>query len=94
MALGLLECSLSFIALSQGEVLAIGAWLVFKVGTKWAVWQHIVRPPDMFPEIGVLDSFRVRSVLATTTQLRFLVGTLLNITLGVLGIFVAVLARQ
>lgn len=40
--LGWLESLLFFFSFWSGDYLIAGGWLTFKLGAKWASWQHVI----------------------------------------------------
>ena len=95
--LGKLECLLFFVALWTDQLTIIGGWFAFKVASKWAAWQHLVKVPEKFNdqnEIHILEFIRMKNVWATRVTTRFLIGTLLNVGCSILGLIVALLAKK
>jgi hypothetical protein len=70
--------------------LALG-WLIFKLGAKWASWQHVVKIPE-----GTRDDdacLRDRLFLAARLLGRFLNGTAYNIFCAGIGGSLAMFVR-
>ena len=89
--LGRLECIFFFSALWLGQgAPAIGGWLAFKVATKWAAWQHVIRL-DRLSEIikDPVDELRFTNEFGTRLNSKLLIGTLYNILCAVAGYSVA-----
>ncbi|MEJ2191565.1 MAG: hypothetical protein P8Y39_04345 [Nitrospirota bacterium] len=82
--LGALERIVFFIALTlkEGYPLFIGAWLAFKVATKWEIWGNVIQVP------GDGQNLRLRSLLGARVMMGFLVGTLTNILVAGLGVVI------
>jgi hypothetical protein len=84
--LGFLERLLFFIsAWASGAYVLGGAWLAFKVASKWYGWQHIVKVPDKPDTLTLDDRHRLGSWITS----RFLLGTLYNMLAGISGAGVA-----
>lgn len=86
--IGRVELILFFAAFWFKEPLMIGGWLAFKVASTWATWQHLIRVPVSLPDVSPLDYLKARKVWGSLTLTRYLVGTGVNIIVGLLG-FVA-----
>lgn len=88
--LGLLERILFFLAAVQGEYLIIGAWLAFKVASKWKAWESIIRPPEKAMGAGndSLGQLRTRNIWGSVIFNRLMIGTLFNILIAILGAWV------
>jgi hypothetical protein len=81
--LGALESLLFFGSFWATRYELAAGWLVFKLGTKWSGWQHIVR-------VSGLDStWMQRNEWATRVAHRFLVGTACNIVFALIAAFIA-----
>ena len=72
--------------LLKPELLAI--WLAFKVASKWEVWQNIIKVPSESDAKDERMTLRVRRLWGSRVKERFLIGTLLNILLGLAGAIV------
>lgn len=92
--LGMAECLLFYVAFWANQVIAIGGWLAFKVATKWYAWQHITKIPERLDDVAIIDFLRMKNVWATRVATRFLIGTLLNVASAVIGLAVALVARN
>ena len=89
--IGRMERILIFTVLFWGGekgYITIGGYLGFKVASKWAAWQHIVRVPESLPGVSLLSYLQARKAWGTLMLTRFLVGTLANILVGFLGFVV------
>ena len=75
--LGVLETLLFFGSIWAGKYELAAGWLVFKVGTKWSAWQHIVGVPKG-PEDDSARAWKVRNAWASIVVSRYLVGTAAN----------------
>jgi hypothetical protein len=84
--LGRIERLLFFGSLVLGTPELIVAWLVFKVGSKWQVWQHVIRAPDRLGRAKADDYFVSRNAWGALVFTRFLVGTGANILAAILGL--------
>lgn len=73
---GAAESLVFFASAVTGKPELAGGWLVFKLGTKWRAWQHIIEPGEGAP------SWRDREAIATRTATRFLAGTACNLVAG------------
>jgi hypothetical protein len=87
--LGAFECLLAYVAMILFEKEAatlIGGWLAFKVASKWESWSNVGKVPETLGDLNVsqLDFLRARRQWGTMVYTRFLVGTLLNVVMGVL----------
>ncbi len=77
--LGFLERLIFYATFGQSAFIG-GAWLVFKLGAKWSVWQHIVKYGESYRgELAKREQFASRLLG------RFLNGTLWNAICGMLG---------
>ncbi len=79
--LGVLETLIFFGSVWAGKYELAAGWLVFKVGTKWSAWQHIV------PKIS--DAWEERNTWAARVVSHFLVGTAANAVIALAAVFVA-----
>lgn len=75
----------SFLILKP-ELLAV--WLAFKAASKWDVWQNIIKVPGESDTRDERLTLNVRRVWGSRVMQRFLIGTLLNILLGLAGAIV------
>jgi hypothetical protein len=78
--LGFLERIIFFAAFWHSALLG-GAWLAFKLGAKWGVWQHVIK----YPETKSLDDMQEREQVGSRVLGRFLNGTLWNAVCGLIG---------
>jgi hypothetical protein len=84
--IGTLERVVFFCALAAGFPTFIPAWLVFKAASKWDLWQNIIKIESEKDKHIKLEA---RKLWGSYVYMRFLIGTLLNILLAGLGIFMA-----
>ncbi len=66
----------------------IAGWLLFKVASKWEVWNNIYKMPAKFERNTVKDSLVARIWLGARTYQRFLLGASLNILDSIIGLIV------
>jgi energy-converting hydrogenase Eha subunit A len=71
-----------------GHYELVAGWLAFKVASKWEVWTNVLKVPESLPDIAPLQYLRVRRVWGSMMLMRFLVGTLSNVLLGVLAAYI------
>ena len=71
-----------------GAELLIGAWLAFKVASKWNAWTNVTAVPQKVDELDDLDFLIARRRWASNVLTRFLVGTEYNILAAILGVAV------
>jgi len=86
--LGILECLLFYVMIASTNYVAIAGWLAFKVAAKWEAWKNIVRFPDKIEseeKISELDFLRARTELGTWIMSKFLIGTMLNLFVGLIS---------
>lgn len=87
--IGLLETLLCYLAVAladdQSAFVAIAGWLTFKVASKWEVQSNVIKVPEILAVNGVdpLEWLRTRREWGWTLYERFLVGTLLNVLVGI-----------
>lgn len=75
----------------------IGAWLAFKLATKWEVWKNVFQIPTKIDASNNgnqksatdLDYLRTRSYWSSWLLNRFLIGTLLNIIIAYLAVHIS-----
>ena len=84
--LGWLERFGFFIAIWMGAPILVAGWLAFKVASKWANWQHIVRVPDKLEGVDPLEFFGATLRYASHILQRFLIGTLGNVLAALIGV--------
>jgi hypothetical protein len=87
--LGAFECLLAYVAtilFATNAATVIGGWLAFKVASKWESWSNVVKVPETLSDLSVsqLDFLRARRQWGASLYTRFLLGTLLNVVLGIL----------
>ena len=86
--LGYLEWILFFVSIWFGKYIAIGGWLAFKLGSKWQTWQHIIKVRETLVGDDPLMNLQVLSACGSYQMGRFLIGTLYNVLLALLGVFI------
>lgn len=86
--IGTLERFFFFGAFWADAPSAIGAWLAFKVASKWQVWSTVVALPDSLADAEQLDYVIARRRWSSNLLVTFLVGTLANVMIGFLGVVV------
>jgi hypothetical protein len=86
--IGILERFFFFGAIWADASPAIGAWLAFKVASKWQVWSTVVTLPDSLAGAKQLDYVIARRRWSSHLLVTFLVGTLANMLIGFLGVVV------
>jgi len=96
--IGWLERTLFFVALLQPSTnagsLVIGGWLTFKLGAKWQIRSHLLTMPDSLPDTNDVDYLIARTRLASHIFVTFIVGTLANILLALVGVGVTAFGRH
>lgn len=65
----------------------IAAWLLFKLGCYWGIWQNIMRVRDPAPEMKTMDFMVFQSRRASALTMTCLFSTLGNILAALLGTF-------
>lgn len=94
--LGILERFIAFTAAWLGAYIIIAGWLAFKVATKWQNFKSIVRipinlrPRSNTPElenIREVNMYKARRIFGGHIYARFLIGTGLNLMIGVISYF-------
>lgn len=83
--LGFLESWLFFFSSWSHEPLIAGGWLTFKLGAKWASWQHVIKIPEGRIEENVREDINFRVRFGTMQLGRFLNGTMDNAFCGLIG---------
>ena len=86
--LGHLERLLFFIAIWQQAHVVVGAWLAFKVASKWNVWSNLIALPKELPTVDQIDYLIARRKWGAQTLMRFLIGTLYNIVAALVAVSV------
>jgi len=69
----------------------IVAWLLFKLGCYWGIWQNIARMRDLGPEMKTMDFMVAQSRRANVLTLTCLFSTLGNLLAAFLGVFTIML---
>jgi hypothetical protein len=82
--LGLIE-RLFFLLVGTGVWPLVAAWLLFKLGCYWGIWQNIARVRDLAPEMKTVDFLVAQSRRANVLTMTCLFGTLGNIFAATLG---------
>ena len=83
--LGFLERLVTLIALSMNAPTVIAAWLAFKVATKWEVWSNVIQVPTKLNDATDISYLSARRKWGSSVFMRFLLGTLSNIILGMVA---------
>ncbi len=86
--LGALERLVSATAAWANEYTLLAGWLAFKVASKWEVWSNVLRVPQSLRDTPDLDYLRVRRIWGSRMMMRFLLGTLSNVMLGIFAAYV------
>lgn len=81
--IGFYERFVFLTALLVGHPEFISVWLAFKLGAKWETWSHIVN----FSKENI--DLVIRRKFASWILARFLIGTLLNIIVAFIGMYVS-----
>jgi hypothetical protein len=87
--IGPFECVIFFAALVIQRWEIAGAWMAFKVASKWESWKNVVAVPEYLPRADPLDYLLARKRYGTLGYVTFLVGTALNAVLASVGAFIA-----
>jgi len=87
--IGRLELVIFFISFWLRSYEIAGAWLLFKVGSKWEVWTNLVRIPSELPRAEPLSYLRARYQWSSRVFERFLIGTASNLLVAALGVAAA-----
>ena len=80
---GFFERILCLVAFWIGQFTIIAAWFAFKLAAKWEVWKNIIRLPDILDNTSQLLWFDARRKIGSNLLARFLLGTLINVLIGV-----------
>ena len=83
--LGALERIVGALAYWSGTYQIIAGWYAFKVASKWQSWSGVLRLPSEFPGIDPVSYVRARRVWSANLLMRFLIGSLTNVLLGMLS---------
>lgn len=86
--LGRLERLAFFGAFWIESTLFVGAWLAFKVASKWNAWSNVISVPKTISGIDEVDYLISRRRWGSQVLMTFLIGTLANIIIGFLGVVV------
>ena len=85
--IGITERLLFFIVLWVSAPILVGAWLAFKVASKWESWSNLTRVPNELDDVvSDLAYFKARTRWSSRTMQRFLVGTGLNLLAAFVGL--------
>ena len=88
--LGFFESVLFFTAFWSADYLIVGgAWLTFKLGAKWASWQHVIKMPEHKVEDNIHEDLEWRLKFGSMQLGRFLNGTMYSGFCGAFGCIVA-----
>ncbi|MDH3280932.1 MAG: hypothetical protein OEQ18_07360 [Gammaproteobacteria bacterium] len=88
--LGFLERLLSFATFAVAEYVILGGWLAFKLAAKWEAWKNIGQVAPSVESIPTLIWYQARSAHSSWLLSRFLIGTLANILIGLVGVLAGV----
>ena len=80
--LGFLERLIALIALAINAPLIIGAWLAFKVASKWEAWSNIIQVNPKLGEKDEVSYLAARRRWGSIMYMRFILGTISNLLLG------------
>lgn len=86
--LGKLERLAFFGAFWIDAPIFVGAWLAFKVASKWNAWSNVISVPKKISGIDELDYVIARRRWGSQVLMTFLIGTLSNIIIGFVGVVV------
>ena len=78
----------------SGAALLVGGWLAFKVASKWAVWQNIIKVPESAAGLSDEQLVSARFRFGTHLLQRFLLGTLGNVLAALFGVALGKLLVQ
>ncbi len=92
-AIGYFERILFYFSIIFGYPTFIGAWLVFKVAAKWNAWSHIVKLPELDTDDLNSQTFETRYRFSSWLLSRFMLGTLLNIFVVVVAVFIYLIVQ-
>jgi hypothetical protein len=92
--LGVLERVLFFGSLWLGRYEIAAGWLAFKLGAKWATWQHITRMPEKIVPNDIAKDIEIRTIVSSRVLGRFLNGTLYNILCAAIGWIIGTVAYR
>lgn len=67
----------------------VAAWLTFKLGSKWQAWTQTIALPEALDGVDALDYLVARRQWGSRVLTTFLVGTLANVLVGMIGGVVA-----
>lgn len=84
--LGYLERFLFFGAFWAEAQIVVGAWLAFKVASKWNAWSNIVAVPQAIEGLDPIDYLIARRSWGSHLLMTFLIGTLSNLIIGFLAV--------
>lgn len=88
--LGWLERLMFFAAFIADAPIAVGAWLAFKVASKWQAWTSIISVPSKIEGFNdELDFLIARRRWGSHLLITFLIGTAYNVLAGMVGAAVA-----
>lgn len=78
---GWMEATYFFVSIWLGAPLVVGGWLAFKLGSKWEVWQTIVKVPADGEKLDAdgVAKLATRNRWASKVLTAHLSGTLANI---------------
>lgn len=80
--LGFFERLISLAAFWMEAYVIIAGWLAFKVASKWEIWRNVIQVPSKLDEVPDLTYLRARNAWGSWIFTRFLIGTLMNVLIG------------
>ena len=85
---GWMEATYFFLALWLGAPVLIGGWLVFKLGSKWEVWQTIIKVPSDGEELNAhgIKNLASRNRWGSKVFLAHIMGPLGNILVAAIAV--------
>lgn len=93
--IGFIERLLFFSAFWNTDLLIIiGAWLAFKVATKWDSWSNVIAIPKEIEGINSIDYLIARRKWSSHLLVSFQVGTLSNLFFSYLAAIVIGITYQ
>ena len=85
--LGVLERWLFFAVFWINEPTAIAVWLAFKVASKWDAWKNVIAIPEKMDGATEWEFLTARRKWGSQMYATFLIGTLANVLIGMLGVY-------
>jgi hypothetical protein len=87
-AIGTAERLLILVASWMQSPTLIGAWLAFKLASKWETWKNVVQVPDALDGVNSTDWLIARNDLGSWLLNRFWLGTLYSVLAGLAAAYV------